>query len=259
MGRLTPEEAAVHPRRHQLTRGIGVEETIAIDVISIDAMPGDRLLLCSDGLSNELDADTLARLASAPHGLELAVERLVSAAKVAGGRDNISAILIELDEVNTATTPIRRTMSTAPPPMWTSSPRPSSATEGQARITWRVWVAALVLLAVLAGGLGIVHWYAYSTYYLGDDSGTQTIAVFRGQPQGFLWFQPVMVENTKFSATQLRPIDARDLAATISEPSLATALTDARFLHHYWELTQPTTTTTTRTGPATTTTTLKKR
>ena len=68
MGRLTPEEAAVHPRRHQLTRGVGVEDTIAIDVTSIIAVAGDRLMLCSDGLSNELDADTLARLASAPNG-----------------------------------------------------------------------------------------------------------------------------------------------------------------------------------------------
>ncbi len=257
MGRLTPEEAAVHPRRHQLTRGIGVEDTIAIDVISINAMPGDRLLLCSDGLSNELDADTLARLASAPNGLELAVERLVAAAKVAGGRDNISAILIEFDDVNVASTPIRRTMSTAPPPVWASSPRPSSKEKGQSRLTWRVWVATLVLLAVLAGGLGIVHWYAYSTYYLGDDSGTRTIAVYQGQPQGVLWFQPVMVENTKYSATQLRPTDARNLAATISEPSLTVALTYAQYLHRSWELTQTTTTTTTTTHAATTTTTVK--
>ena len=81
MGRLTPEEAAVHPRRHQLTRGIGVEDTISIDVTSIHAIAGDRILLCSDGLSNELDPDTLARLASAPAGLEFAVESLVSAAR----------------------------------------------------------------------------------------------------------------------------------------------------------------------------------
>ena len=107
MGRLTPEEAAVHPRRHQLTRGIGVEDTISIDVTSIHAIAGDRILLCSDGLSNELDPDTLARLASAPTGLEFAVESLVSAAKAAGGHDNISVMLLEFDEVNVAATPIQ--------------------------------------------------------------------------------------------------------------------------------------------------------
>ena len=123
MGRLTAEEALVHPRRHQLTRGVGVEDTIAIDVRSISALAGDRVLLCSDGLSNELDGDTLARLASAPNGLEMAVESLVSEAKVAGGRDNISAILLEFDEVNVATFPIQRTMSTAPGRRWKPSTR----------------------------------------------------------------------------------------------------------------------------------------
>jgi len=59
------EEAAVHPRRHQLTRAVGVEDTIAIDVASISALLGSFVDL-HDGLSNELDNDTLARLASAP-------------------------------------------------------------------------------------------------------------------------------------------------------------------------------------------------
>src|SRR5271169_1396973 len=45
MGRLTPDEALTHPRRHQLTRGVGVEDTIAVDVMSVHALKGDRLLL----------------------------------------------------------------------------------------------------------------------------------------------------------------------------------------------------------------------
>jgi serine/threonine protein phosphatase PrpC len=115
MGRLTPEEAAVHPRRHQLTRGVGVEDTIAIDVLSLHAEPGDRILLCSDGLSNELDNDTLARLASVPFTLDEAVAQLVETAKQAGGRDNISAVLMEFDEVNVASTPIKRTVTSDAP------------------------------------------------------------------------------------------------------------------------------------------------
>ena len=117
MGRLTPEEAAVHPRRHQLTRGVGVEETIAVDVMSLHALAGDRILLCSDGLSNELDSDTLARLASAPYSLEEAVVQLVQSAKEAGGRDNITAVLLEFDEVSVPSIPIKRTISTTTPPV----------------------------------------------------------------------------------------------------------------------------------------------
>jgi protein phosphatase len=260
MGRLTPEEAMVHPRRHQLTRGVGVEDTISIDVASINAIAGDRLLLCSDGLSNELDGDTLARLASAPNGLELAVERLVSAAKVAGGRDNISVILLEFDEVNVATSPIRRTMSTAPPPPVTTNAR-SAGSRRRRRLTWRVWAAALIFIGVIAGVVEVIHWYAYSTYYLADD-GT-TIAIYQGQPSGVLWFQPRMVDNTGLLASRLRPSDARALASTISEPTLQAAMKYATYMNAVWHLSRTTTTTTSTTTTTpyvtpSTTTTVKK-
>lgn len=257
MGRLTPEEAAVHPRRHQLTRGVGVEDTIAIDVTSINAVAGDRLLLCSDGLSNELDGDTLARLASAPNGLEMAVESLVSAAKVAGGHDNISVILLEFDEVNVSSTPIRRTMSTAPPSVVPIT-RP---TGGRRRrlLTWRLFAAALILLGVIGGGVAVVHWYAYSTYYLASD-GTN-IVVYQGQPSGVLWYRPMMVADTGLPVTRLRPADQRALASTISEPTLGVALRHAKSLNKAWHLsrtpTSTTTSTTFSTSGTTTTTTLR--
>jgi protein phosphatase len=250
MGRLTPEEAAVHPRRHQLTRGIGVEDTISIDVTSVQAITGDRILLCSDGLSNELDPDTLARLASPPTGLELAVESLVSAAKAAGGHDNISVILLEFDEVNVAAAPIRRTMSSAPPPVETT--RPKNAGRRRRIVTWRVWVATLLFLAVVAGGVAVVHWYAYSTYYLGNDAGT--IAVYQGQPSGVLWYQPVVVRNTAYLVSELRPTDVRALDATISEPTIPAALRYVKYLHQEWKLTQSDASATTTTQPHTTTT-----
>ena len=257
MGRLTPEEAAVHPRRHQLTRGVGVEDTIAIDVASISAVVGDRILLCSDGLSNELDADTLARLASAPNGLELATEQLISAAKVAGGHDNISVILLEFDEVNVPAAPLRRTMSSAPPvaaPTQTKGPR-----RHRRLVSWRVCAALLLFLGVVAGAIAIVRWYAYSTFYLGNDAGT--IAIYQGQPQGVLWFHPLLRDETQFSALDLRPVDARALAATISEPTFKSAYTYAKYLNYEWSISPAggsTTTTTTTTGAAVTTTTVKK-
>jgi len=258
MGRLTPEEAAVHPRRHQLTRGVGVEDTIAIDVTSINAVAGDRLLLCSDGLSNELDGDTLARLASAPNGLEMAVESLVSAAKVAGGRDNISVILLEFDEVNVSASPIRRTMSTAPPPVVPNT-RPNGG-RPRRHVTWRVIAAFLILLGVIGGGVAVIHWYAYSTYYLASN-GTD-IVVYQGQPGGVLWYRPQMVTDTSLPITRLRPADQRALAATISEPTLSLALSHAKSLNKAWHQSRTTTTlntsstSTTFSTSSTTTTTL---
>jgi protein phosphatase len=251
MGRLTPEEAAVHPRRHQLTRGVGVEDTIAIDVSSIVAVAGDRLLLCSDGLSNELDADTLASLASAPNGLEMAVEQLVTAARAAGGHDNISVILLEFDEVNVAQSPVRRTMSTAPPPVARTSKTPR---ERRRRLPgWRAYAFLFLFLAVLAGAFAIVRWYAYSTYYLAADHGK--IAIYEGQPKGVLWFKPEIVTKTSFKTKDLQPLDQKNLASTISEPSLNEALTEAAYLHQLWQMGQTTATTTTTTIKSSTVTT----
>jgi len=243
MGRLTPEEALVHPRRHQLTRGVGVESTIAVDVISLEAMPGDRILLCSDGLSNELDDDTLARLASAPAPLDEAVEGLVAAARAAGGHDNISAVLLEFDEVDAASTPIKRTLTSAPAPVAASAQRATS--RSRKRFTWRVLVVAAVFVGVAAGFVAIMHWYAYSTFYLADDAGS--IAVYQGQPGGVLWYHPTRVLDTNFLTSQLTAPDARALAATISEPSLQSALQYASTMHNRWHLSQPVTPVTTST------------
>jgi serine/threonine protein phosphatase PrpC len=252
MGRLTPEEAAVHPRRHQLTRGVGVEEAIAVDVMSVHALAGDRLLLCSDGLSNELDGDTLARLSSAPFTLEEAVLQLVEAAKEAGGRDNITAVLLEFDEVSEASTPIKRTISSITPPGARATTPTTPKRRRRHRMTWRTPAALLLFAGVFVGAYLVVHWYAYSTYYLGNDAGT--VAVFQGQPSGILWFKPIKVFDTNYHVSDLRSTDRIQLNQTIAEPTEAAALNYATYL-----CTQATSCgASTTTATTTTTTTLKK-
>ena len=228
MGRLTPDEAAVHPRRHQLTRGIGVEETIAVDVMSLHALAGDRLLLCSDGLSNELDSDTLARLSSAPFTLDEAVVQLVEAAKEAGGRDNITAVLIEFDEVSVASVPIKRTISSVTPPSARTATPPTKKGRKKRRLTWRTPAALLLFAGIVVGAYFIVHWYAYSTFYLGNDAGK--VAVFQGQPSGVLWFKPVLVFDTNYQVSTLGPNDRVQINQTISEPTRTAAEDYATYL-----------------------------
>lgn len=246
MGRLTPEEALSHPRRHQLTRALGVEDDIEVDVQTIAARPGDRVLLCSDGLSNELSADELCDIASADEPLETVVARLVDAARAAGGRDNITAVMLEFDEVEAPPTPVRRTVSTRPSPQSPGSAAPSTRRHPRSYFTWRV-VAAFALLAVVGiGFVQIMHWFAYSTYYLADDEGT--IAVYQGQPGGILWFHPVKSFDTRYSSSELIAADLIDLQQTIPEPSITAALHEAYFLNYTWHETghhAPASTTTT--------------
>lgn len=260
MGRLTPEEAKVHPRRHQLTRALGIEETLEIDVVSLNALPGDRILLCSDGLSNELSNETLAKLASPPTPLKDSVDQLVAQANQSGGHDNISVILLEFDEVSVATTEIKRTVSTRPPPVVQGSHATSSRVSARPRrFTWRVWAGTAFFALVLVGAVLVVHWYAYSTYYIGNDAGT--IAIYRGQPNGVLWFKPHKVFDTSYPSAQLLPQDRKDLSSTISEPTLEQALLHATHIRNIWRVHQSVlkaATTTTTTIKGVTTTTVKK-
>ena len=238
LGRLTPEEAAVHPRRHQLTRVLGADERLEVDVTSLDVQAGDRVLLCSDGLSNELSADEIASLASAPIPLEDAVSSLVAAARAHGGHDNISVVLVEFSEAQRTAVPVQRTVATAPPP------RSATRTEVRPRrvATWRVGVAFAILIGVAVGFVAIMRWYAYSGYYLGADQGV--VAIYRGQPGGVLWFRPTRVLDTTYPLAHLLPADRQLIARSISEPSLQAALNYADFLHRSWLMSRPVATTT---------------
>jgi len=257
MGRLTPDEALTHPRRHQLTRALGIEGELDIDVLTIAALPGDRLLICSDGLSNELPVETLARLASADEPLEDVVGHLVKAAMDAGGRDNISAIVVEFDEVSLAPVPIKKTMSARPAIVPGSSSGPSR--RGRRFLTWRVGITGVLLILIGVAFVAVMHWFAYSGYYLGDDAGT--IAIYRGQPNGVLWYKPKVVSLTSYPSTHLRPVDYSALEATIYEPSFSAAVNYANYLHEEWKTagSHPIQTLPTTTFPGHSTTTIRGR
>jgi protein phosphatase len=94
-GRLDPAEAPVHPLRHALLRALGVDREVEVDVAALALRPGDRLLLCSDGLWGELPEDAIGRelARGAP---ERCARALVDAANRAGGRDNITVLVAVL-------------------------------------------------------------------------------------------------------------------------------------------------------------------
>jgi len=92
-GAVAPEEVRVHPWRHMLLQCLGREDLKPVEPTRIEFLPGDRLLLCSDGLTEELTSDRIAYHLANPD-LKLAVSNLVDAAKAKGGRDNITVVAI---------------------------------------------------------------------------------------------------------------------------------------------------------------------
>ena len=96
-GRLTPEQAAIHPERSILTRAVGLDPRVPVDLPDpLELQPGDQLLLCSDGLTEAVDDNRIAELLStAPDG-QAACQSLIDAANDAGGPDNITVVLIRV-------------------------------------------------------------------------------------------------------------------------------------------------------------------
>lgn len=96
-GELSAEQARNHPRRNVVTRCLGhPEQTLEVSVVQGSLAPGELLLLCSDGLSGELRDEEIQAVCAGASTLDDVVEQLVAAANEAGGRDNISCIVIGL-------------------------------------------------------------------------------------------------------------------------------------------------------------------
>ena len=95
-GAIDRQQAATHPDRHTVTRAIGLHDDVEVDVWYHEAMPDDRYLICSDGLTNELtDQDLAAALGShqdAPHLAQALVDRCLAGA----ARDNVSVVVVDV-------------------------------------------------------------------------------------------------------------------------------------------------------------------
>ena len=94
-GRLTPEQAAIHPERSILTRAVGLDPRVPVDTPDpVELRDGDQVLLCSDGLTEAVDDDRITELLSAGADGEAACRSLIDAANAAGGPDNITVVLL---------------------------------------------------------------------------------------------------------------------------------------------------------------------
>jgi serine/threonine protein phosphatase PrpC len=193
-GRLTPEEAVEHPQRSVITRALGPEGTVEIDTRSYRARAGDVYLLCSDGLTTMVTEELLATELLAHPRLRDAGEALVGAANEAGGRDNITVLLLRLEEVELGGSAYAEhehdTLTGVPAvaaPIRTHArtPRHPAAPDGvsgKARKTSLrravVLSCALVVLGLLASG---VYLGLQSIYFIGTN-GRGLVTLFQGVP-----------------------------------------------------------------------------
>jgi protein phosphatase len=103
-GALTPAEAESHPHRSVITRAIGVSPEVEVDSMTLDLVPGDQVLLCSDGLTGVVSDATIAGVLAQRDADEGTVERLIALANEGGGPDNITVVLLRYGQDDPAIT-----------------------------------------------------------------------------------------------------------------------------------------------------------
>ena len=260
-GRISAAEARVHPNRNVVTRTIGNDPAVEVDWWEIDPVAGDRYLICSDGLTDEIEDHAIARVLHTVHDPDEAARTLVDLANRAGGRDNITVVIVDVVDDGGRSAAASKALGKDAPRRSSSTlvresaggSRPSTGDEraqvddAPRRLTWRTtaFVAAVVLVLVAAAGG--TTWFARNAYFVGVDDDTELITIYRGRPGGVLWVQPTVEQQTDLRLDDVLPSRRDEIAAGHEVDSVARA---ERYLRN---ITTTTTTTTTTTSTTTTT------
>jgi serine/threonine protein phosphatase PrpC len=270
-GHIDEEEARLHPRRNIITRSLGIEPDVRVDWWTLPLIRGDRFVLCSDGLVDEVaDADIAATLAATDDPQE-AAERLVEQANDAGGHDNITVIVVDVLEGDDPPDP---TQEIDVVPRWaddSADPTPAgplavdadsypdddqtralpvaARTANRRNLKWfAIGFAAAALLVV---GFVVISAWARSGYFVAFDGDDEAI-IYKGRSGGVLWISPTAVNEVGPTRDELEP----DIADQIDDaPRFESSEAAAEFIRDGVTTTTTTTTSTTTTSTTTTTTT----
>jgi protein phosphatase len=246
-GRITEQEARVHPHRNLILKAVdGVHEPDP-DLFSVPVEAGDRILLCSDGCSGALEPDQMARLLG-DGPLDEAAAALVLASLEAGSTDNVTVVLAEVldDDVTPATATVVGAAAGSPhhrlgnDATGNLSEGDLAGLEGEAhegldaeelryaprpprRFAWARRLAVLAVLALLlAVGVGALYSWSQGQYYVSDDSGD--VVIFKGVKVEVPGVDTHHVaERTDLALADLESYDAGRVRSGISADDLADA------------------------------------
>ena len=224
-GELTPEEAEVHPRRNIVTRALGIDAAVEVELYPVELRNGDRVLLCSDGLTSMIRPDAIAAILRREPDPQVAANKLVDAANAAGGEDNITVVVLDVVEGDAGPVVMGRPAAiteadgaVAEPDVEAGAPSddggPTPRRERRHRVrgagrVGRILLWVLPVILVIALGFGAVGWYARRTYYVTIDD--QRVTVFKGVPGGLLGWDPTLEQRTPIRVRDLTPAERSDL------------------------------------------------
>jgi PPM family protein phosphatase len=223
-GEITPQEAGTHPHRNVLTRSIGTEPEVVVDENDVPLIDGDRLLLCSDGLTGMVTEPQIQAILETTPDPQEASDRLIKAANRAGGIDNITVVILDIHEGtedpdvvpgrgtegSRSAGPGERSHGGASSAVVAAHRRPSAATVKKWAI--RTGIVVVAALAVFFA----VRVYLDRQWYVGESNGN--VAVFQGIP--------ATIGNIHLSHVELETdIPVADVARLPQYPALADGIT----------------------------------
>ena len=191
-GRLTPEEAAIHPQRSIITRALGPEATVEPDTLTVPARGDDLFLLCSDGLTSMIGEDEIAEVLGSTGSLEVAGRALVDRANEAGGRDNITVVLFRLEGVGTTAEEeaeqtrlnmeaVTAPAATAPAAAAVERRAPRAPRAPEKRRGWRPGIGTLLIVVLVFVTASAAFLASQAVYFVGSDE-EGFVTVYQGVP-----------------------------------------------------------------------------
>jgi protein phosphatase len=202
-GEISQAEAEVHPHRNVLTRVIGTEPDVEIDVDDVGLLEGDRLLLCSDGLTNMLTQDQIRAILESGGSPQEAADRLVRAANRAGGLDNITVLVLDVLADDDPRAEAGAGVPTRSPATKGAAKAAAARGDGN-RLIRRAVIGVIAAVVVLVAAYAGFRSWLDSRWYVGISDGK--VAIFQGIPAEFLGFDLSSVATTT-------TIDAEDALA----------------------------------------------
>lgn len=182
-GEITADEARVHPSRSVITRALGSDPDMYADHFTLDISAGDRIVLCSDGLSSMVEDSEIEAIAVSSALPQTAADNLVAAALEAGGHDNVTVVVVDVNDDGLAEVHRRQ----------------------RRRWLFDAGVVGLVLAAAL---IGVSAAFVNASWYLADHNGT--VAVYHGVQGDILGFQLSSLSSTSSVETKDLPTSVQD-------------------------------------------------
>jgi protein phosphatase len=194
-GLITEEEARVHPRRNIVTRALGIDDRVAVDSWLIPLFAGDRFILCSDGLVDEVPTADIATLAAQQREPQMIADALVALAKRNGGRDNITVVVV--DAIGDS------------PQSFIGEP----ALETHLTRSKKKWVIGVAVAVALLISLVVTGRNARSGYFLTfeNSSAAAAVCIDHGSSSRVLWFMPTRELCTDLMRSDLIPALQRQI------------------------------------------------